>query len=113
MCHQLGYNDAIEAYVQRFRSSTIWLDEIQCTTGDQYLSECSHDGWGNVNCGLSNTAAAAVSCNGSSLLSILNLHRMNILSVLQMSPVLKVIFVWLMETTILKVGWKYATIVNG
>ncbi|XP_065913717.1 scavenger receptor cysteine-rich domain-containing group B protein-like isoform X2 [Dysidea avara] len=65
VCHQLGYNDAIEAYVQRFRSSTIWLDEIQCTTGDQYLSECSHDGWGNVNCGLSNTAAAAVSCNGS------------------------------------------------
>ena len=44
----------------------IWLDNLQCTTGNRYLSECSHDGWGNKNC--THAENAGVVCNETGLL---------------------------------------------
>ena len=47
-------------------SLSIWLDDVQCTTGDQYMSECNHNGWGNTNCGYYQDAD--VECVGSGTL---------------------------------------------
>ncbi|XP_065913726.1 neurotrypsin-like isoform X2 [Dysidea avara] len=63
VCYQLGFGSALRAYTYGGSSSIpIWLDEVQCTTRDRYLSECHHNGWGNENCGHSEDAG--VVCNG-------------------------------------------------
>jgi len=28
----------------------IWLNNVQCSSGDRYLSQCNHNGWGINNC---------------------------------------------------------------
>ena len=31
-------------------TGTIWLDNVQCTGNERYLSDCAHNGWANENC---------------------------------------------------------------
>jgi len=65
VCRQLGFGVAIGDYPSYFAnaSTPIWLNEVHCTTGDRYLSECSNNGWGNDNC--EGTKYAGVICNGT------------------------------------------------
>ncbi|CAB4032405.1 deleted in malignant brain tumors 1 -like, partial, partial [Paramuricea clavata] len=54
VCRQLGY-----PYVVRFLwgyqvpdgTGQIWLDNVRCNGNEQSLINCSHNGWGNNNCG--------------------------------------------------------------
>ena len=71
VCRQLGFDDAIRAYSGGFfggvnASIPIWLDEVQCSSADHYLSECRHNGWGNNDC--THSENAGVACTGSSKL---------------------------------------------
>ena len=71
VCHQLGIGTAVKAYTNGYfgsgsSSMPIWLDEVQCTTGDRNLSECSHNGWGNNDC--SHSEDAGVACTEKGLL---------------------------------------------
>ena len=76
VCGQLGLGIAIRAYSNDYFGSgnlsmPIWLDEVNCTTGDRYLSECSHIGWGQHDC--SHSEDAGVVCNLTGLLCTNNL----------------------------------------
>jgi len=56
VCRQLGFRGANRVYRHDLlrggsTSLPIWLDRVQCTSENQYLSDCSHNGWGNTNCG--------------------------------------------------------------
>ena len=67
-CRQLGYGEAIRTYTGGYfggvdTSIPIWLDEVQCSSADHYVSECRHNGWGNNDC--RHTEDAGVSCTGS------------------------------------------------
>ena len=67
VCNQLGFGDAVRVYSNGYYgrggpSMPIWLDEVQCTTGERYLSECSHNGWGNNSC--THSEDAGVVCTG-------------------------------------------------
>ena len=70
VCGQLGLGIAIRAdyFVSRNSSMPIWLDEVWCTTGDRYLSECSHNGWRQHDC--SHSGDAGVVCNLTGLLYV-------------------------------------------
>ena len=66
VCHQLGLGDAVRVYSSGYfgsedSSKPIWLDDVRCTTRDHYLTECSHNGWGNSSC--SHYEDAGVVCN--------------------------------------------------
>ena len=70
VCHQLGFGDALRVYTHgssRFATSIpIWLDDVHCTSEDNYLSECVHNGWGEENCG--HFLDAGVVCTGLGVL---------------------------------------------
>ena len=71
VCHQLEFGDAVRAYSYNYfgsgnSSMPIWLDEVQCTTGDNSLSECNHNGWGIHDC--YHSEDAGVACYGIGLL---------------------------------------------
>jgi len=71
VCHQLGFGDAVRAYTSSYfgsgnSSMPIWLDNVHCTTGDCYLSECSHNGWGDEDC--KHSEDAGVACTDTGLL---------------------------------------------
>jgi len=69
VCNQLGFGDAISAsgyFGSGSSSMPIWLDSVQCTIGDRYLSECRHSGWGNSDC--SHFDDAGVACTGTGLI---------------------------------------------
>jgi len=71
VCHQLGFGDAVRAYSSNYFEGggslwPIWLDNVQCTSEDCSLSECSHSGWGNGDC--SHSEDAGVACTGTGLL---------------------------------------------
>ncbi|XP_065913209.1 scavenger receptor cysteine-rich domain-containing group B protein-like isoform X2 [Dysidea avara] len=68
VCQQLGFGDAVRVYTSSHfgsgsSSMPIWLDDVQCTTRDRYLSECGHNGWGNNNC--NHFEDAGVACTGT------------------------------------------------
>ncbi|XP_072041414.1 uncharacterized protein [Amphiura filiformis] len=60
VCRQLGLpsSRAQAASFAQFGQGTgqIWLDNVLCSGSDNRLDECSHNGWGNHNCGHSEDA---------------------------------------------------------
>jgi len=59
VCSELGYRKAIEvrdsAYYGR-GSGPIWLDDLRCVGAERTIGDCTHNGWGNHNCGHSEDA---------------------------------------------------------
>ncbi|CAB4013293.1 deleted in malignant brain tumors 1 -like isoform X2, partial [Paramuricea clavata] len=54
VCRQLGYKFGVRALRGSYifnGTGQIWLDDVACTGNEQSLSSCSHNGWGNKNCG--------------------------------------------------------------
>lgn len=65
VCSQLGFSFAIEAKFSAYFGEglgPIWLDNVQCSSADTRLETCSHNGWGNHNCG--HAEDAGVICTG-------------------------------------------------
>jgi len=65
VCRQLGCGSAQSApHSARFGrgSGKIWLDNVNCSGGERYLSECLHSGFGKHNCG--HGEDAGVICSG-------------------------------------------------
>ena len=55
VCHQLGFFGTATAvrgtqFGVGSSSQPIWLDDLQCTGREDYLSDCPHIGWGIHNC---------------------------------------------------------------
>ena len=71
VCSQLGFGIAFRTETYRYiidsNSLPTWLDEVQCTSGDHYLYDCSHDGWyKHMFC----SEDAGVQCRGTGVLWI-------------------------------------------
>ncbi|XP_028399346.1 deleted in malignant brain tumors 1 protein-like [Dendronephthya gigantea] len=59
VCRQLGYPDAFKSLQGNeviSGSGPIWLTEVDCTGGEENLTQCSNAGWGNSNCAHSEDA---------------------------------------------------------
>ena len=76
VCHQLGF-----AGVSRVApccqfgqtSGEIWLDNVDCRTGEVWLANCTHRGWGVEDC--HHGQDVGVVCNGMLMILIhINIH---------------------------------------
>ena len=66
VCRQLGFTSAVAAtdganYGQG--SGQIWLDDVNCTGTEPMIEDCSHGGWGNMDC--YHDEDAGVQCSGT------------------------------------------------
>ena len=72
VCRQLGF--PVERAIGNAHfgqgSGNIWLNNVACTGSEQYLSQCSHVGWGNEDC--SHGEDAGVMC-GERVILVLSL----------------------------------------
>ena len=70
VCREIGCpNGAIAAPLRAEfgqGTGTIWIDNVQCTGNENYLSECPHIGWGVHNC--AHSEDAGVRCNSTGIL---------------------------------------------
>jgi len=67
VCRQLGfYGDASAVTFAEFGtgsvSQPIWLDHVVCTGDENYITDCTHDGWGANSC--HHWQDAGVTCSG-------------------------------------------------
>ncbi|XP_028399552.1 uncharacterized protein LOC114522963 isoform X3 [Dendronephthya gigantea] len=64
-CRQLGYPDAVRPLtggdVPSGSSGVIWLSYVRCSGGEQNLTSCYHNGWGDNAC--SHSEDAGVECS--------------------------------------------------
>jgi len=54
VCRQLGFSGALSALCCAAYGEgldPIWLDEVECTGGEESLFDCPHGGWGIEDCG--------------------------------------------------------------
>ena len=78
VCREIGcpYGATETLHYDNFGKSTgtIWLDNVQCTGTELYLSDCLHNGWGDENC--FQNVDAGVRCNrtGTHILLICTLY---------------------------------------
>ena len=68
VCQQLGFPSAEVAVLfgTTFGAGTgpIWLDEVDCTGSETNLTQCSHNGFGNEDCGHSEDAGVQCATEG-------------------------------------------------
>ena len=70
-CRQLGYQYASKALKGNDVANgngTIWLDDVDCTGKEMYLSSCTHRKWGIHNC--FNSRDAGVECTKGKYFSV-------------------------------------------
>ena len=68
VCRQLGFSQAIGARSQSYYgqgSGIFWLDDVNCVGTELTIDDCSHRGWGVVNCYNRNYEDAGVRCSAS------------------------------------------------
>ena len=66
VCSQLGFGPAIAIRENAYYGQgdgVVWLNNLNCTGHELTLDDCSHDGWGIVNC--SHTEDAGIQCAAS------------------------------------------------
>ncbi|XP_058262799.1 deleted in malignant brain tumors 1 protein-like isoform X2 [Hemibagrus wyckioides] len=66
VCRQLGCGKAVTAHqIAHFGqgSGPIWLNNVQCSGSESSITECSHSGFGNLNC--NHGEDAGVTCSGN------------------------------------------------
>ena len=54
VCRQLGFGSPIAVLKSAHYgegSGEIWLDDVDCVGNELRIEYCSHNGWGNENCG--------------------------------------------------------------
>ena len=65
-CHQLGFAGAeqvVPCCHGPRRHGEIWLDDVDCNSGEVWLYNCTHGGWGVEDCHL--LEEVGVKCNGT------------------------------------------------
>ena len=67
-CRELGYQEGLAVGEATFGAAQstvhIWLDQVSCVGNEQFLSQCTSDGWGSHNC--IHREDAGVVCSGKS-----------------------------------------------
>jgi deleted-in-malignant-brain-tumors protein 1 len=67
-CRELGFHSAIKALKGSEvpdGTGQIWLDKVACLGSEKTLNDCSHNGWGNKNCGHNRDAGVQCSLTGT------------------------------------------------
>ena len=66
ICKQLGYmNGSVYLASPLSVSGVIWLDDVQCTGGEEHLDQCGHAPWGIHNCFPVHMKDVGVQCVGT------------------------------------------------
>ena len=66
VCRQLGFGPPIAARKFSYYgegSGKTWLDNVQCAGNELSIEYCSHNGWGDENCG--HHEDAGIKCTGN------------------------------------------------
>ena len=65
ICRMLGFHHAVDAKSAAFfgeGAGPVWLTNLQCSGNESNISECSHNGWGQQECG--HNRDVGVACTG-------------------------------------------------